>query len=358
MRKPGFFPLVTNFPPFKLKFKGYQTLPPISNNIPNLLSTTATKMADRYKDMGSQVSKFTKTLDKKFKLDIGLACDPKVFQGQNDILRKIIIQHFIRQGQFELARVFSEEAEIHFPEELKRQFEGLHCIVSQIRRRNLIPAIEWAQQHRETLDKNGSNLEFSLHKLHYLHLLSNHSPMTALDYSRSNLSPFLEKHLPDIRRLLGLLIYSNRKDPAQTPYSDLLCSSFWDDIQHMFTRDFCSVLGLSHESPLYASVTVGTSALPTLIKMTVVMKNSGNEWSQSHELPVEIELVDAMRFHSIFVCPVSKEQASETNPPMMMPCGHVICHESLTKLVKGSSRFKCPYCPSESSPSQAVHIRF
>jgi hypothetical protein len=50
------------------------------------------------------------------------------------------------------------------------------------------------------------------------------------------------------------------------------------------------------------------------------------------------------------VCPVSKEQTTDANPPMMMPCGHVIAHESLEKLSKGG-RFKCPYCPSES------HIR-
>lgn len=100
-----------------------QVLPPLKNDIPALLTSSATKMAEKYKDMGGQVNKFTKTLDKvsptsnsphlltprkKFKLDIGLACDPKVFQGQDDILRRIVIHHFIRQGQFDLARVFSE----------------------------------------------------------------------------------------------------------------------------------------------------------------------------------------------------------------------------------------------------------
>ncbi|KAI0223290.1 hypothetical protein L0F63_005034 [Massospora cicadina] len=336
---------------------GNEAFPPINHSIPALVVKTATSMSENYKSVGAQINMFSKALDRKFKLDVGIACDPKVFQGQDDILRKIVTQHFVRQGQFDLAKLFSEEADIQFPEELKVQFEGLHCIVSQIRKKNLLPAILWAQEHRATLDKNGSNIEFFLHKLQYLHLLTNGSPMVALEYARNNFPPFLGKNLSEIKRLLGLLIYSNRKH-ADSPYADLLSPSFWSDIQHVFTRDFCSVLGLSHESPLYASVTVGTGALPTLIKMTVVMKTSGNEWSQSQELPFETELADAMRFHSIFVCPVSKEQSSESNPPMMMPCGHVICHESLTKLAKGSNRFKCPYCPSESSPTQAVHIRF
>ena len=37
---------------------------------------------------------------------------------------------------------------------------------------------------------------------------------------------------------------------------------------------------------------------------------------------------------------------------MMMPCGHVVAQESLSRLSKGS-RFKCPYCPSESHARDA-----
>lgn len=331
--------------------------PQLKNYNPNDLVETGSRMISNSKDIGNQIYKFSKALDKKFKFDIGLASDPKAFEGHDEILLKIIVQHLIRQGQFDLAKTFSEEAKIQFPEELKLQFEGLHCIVSQIHEKNLLPAIHWAKSNQPTLERNGSNLEFLLHRLHYLHLTTT-SAKDALEYAKENLSPFKNKHLPEIQRLLGLLIYVNRPNPSQSPYSDLLSPSFWNDVQYNFTREFCTVLGLSHESPLYASVTVGTGALPTLIKMTTVMKKSRSEWSQSHELPVEIELVDAMRFHSIFVCPVSKEQAGKDNPPMMMPCGHVICQESLTKLAKGSQKFKCPYCPSESVPTQAILIKF
>ena len=33
-------------------------------------------------------------------------------------------------------------------------------------------------------------------------------------------------------------------------------------------------------------------------------------------------------FHSIFACPVSKDQSTDTNPPMLLPCGHVLCQVS------------------------------
>jgi len=33
-------------------------------------------------------------------------------------------------------------------------------------------------------------------------------------------------------------------------------------------------------------------------------------------------------FHSIFACPVSKDQSTDSNPPMLLPCGHVLCQVS------------------------------
>lgn len=51
-------------------------------------------------------------------------------------------------------------------------------------------------------------------------------------------------------------------------------------------------------------------------------------------MQIEIPLSAENRYHSIFACPVSKEQSTEQNPPMMMACGHVITKESLHKLSK------------------------
>jgi hypothetical protein len=73
---------------------------------------------------------------------------------------------------------------------------------------------------------------------------------------------------------------------------------------------------------------------------------------------VEIPLPPAYHFHSIFVCPVSKDQTTDDNPPMMLPCGHVIALESLQRLAKGGSQstLKCPYCPKESTLVQAKKV--
>lgn len=52
---------------------------------------------------------------------------------------------------------------------------------------------------------------------------------------------------------------------------------------------------------------------------------------------MEVPLPPSRRYHSVFVCPVSKEQATESNPPKMLVCGHVIASESFERLLKGVS---------------------
>jgi TFIIF-interacting CTD phosphatase-like protein len=94
--------------------------------------------------------------------------------------------------------------------------------------------------------------------------------------------------------------------------------------------------------------------------MSQVVRTNRTEWTQQDELPVSIPIPDQARFHSTFVCPVSKDYATPENPPMRLPCGHVISQESLMKLSNSNNhvRFKCPYCPSESTGSQAMQVYF
>lgn len=55
-----------------------------------------------------------------------------------------------------------------------------------------------------------------------------------------------------------------------------------------------------------------------------------------------------------------QEHATFENPAMLMACGHVLVKESLNRLGKGNplARFKCPYCPVESTAAQAQAIYF
>lgn len=114
---------------------------------------------------------------------------------------------------------------------------------------------------------------------------------------------------------------------------------------------------MGRESPLRVVADIGGGgALNRIEKGRKVMLGRG--WSQVDELPIEIPLPPQNRYHSIFACPVSKEQTTDANPPMMLACGHVVAKDSLTKLSKPGGRVKCPYCPVEGQVTSALKLVF
>ena len=145
-------------------------------------------------------------------------------------------------------------------------------------------------------------------------------------------------------------------------------------------------MGAAADSPLAAAVDAGAAALPTLLKLTGVLAAQGTAWQALRQLPVEVPLPQRFAFHSVFACPVARDQASPDNPPMILPCGCaapsepgwpcvrvcsadgaptnaccaarrlVLCRQSIQKLARGNARvFKCPYCPVRAPASAALH---
>ncbi|KAJ4366260.1 hypothetical protein N0V83_007896 [Neocucurbitaria cava] len=347
------------------------------------------------------LNKYGKLLDKKFKDKPLPSAENDALSSHPSLINRAIAMHLLREGQFGVASTFVEEANRHPPhpeptlntpnpylsesweknlaegtfnsEKLQQQFAEMYHILHELRvERNLKPAIQWARERSDILEARGSNLEFELCRLQFLCLYvgppnaqDNNDLMTDSDgfptgpcdaycYARQEFGTFRHRYARDIQQLMGAMAYweNIRSSPyARYFYND----TAWEEAATSFTREFCSLLGLSADSPLFTTATAGAIALPYLLKLQTIMKEKRTEWTTQNELPVEIPLPSTYHFHSIFVCPVSKEQTTDANPPMMMPCGHVVAQESLDKLSKGG-RFKCPYCPGESHARDARKV--
>jgi E3 ubiquitin-protein transferase RMND5 len=220
-----------------------------------------------------------------------------------------------------------------------------------------ISSARWAKEHRPYLQSRGSPLEFHLHRSQYIRLLlSSHppNPLPALAYAKSALQPFFAEHPIEFKRLLACVAYLPLSRLQKSPYADLALPALHFDLEPLFAKDYCASLGMSRQVPLRVVGDIGGGgALARIEKGRKVMRERKSEWSQTDELPVrnppssldspsdfpkwqiEIPLTPENRYHSIFACPVSKEQSTEQNPPMMMTCGHVITKDSLQKLSKG-----------------------
>lgn len=332
------------------------------------------KVNDDLKEIHSGLNKYSKALEKKFKDRPLPFADNDALTTQTSLIDRAIAMHLLREGHFDVASTFINEVnskpipynpnlsdnaswEADFaPSRLKsttlqQQFSSMYHILHEMRSNgNLSPAIQWAQQNSSALSARGSNLEFDLCRLQYISLFISSSPLAAVAYARQTFPSFGARYAAQTTSLLGALAFT--PNIAASPYSALLTPGLTDSdtmttAASAFTSEFCALLSLSSASPLLTAVTAGYLALPTLLKLSQIQQTHRTSWTTAQELPVEVPLPSAYQFHSVFVCPVSKEQSTDANPPVVMPCGHVIARESCERISKGG-RFKCPYCPGES----------
>ncbi|EME83181.1 uncharacterized protein MYCFIDRAFT_188291 [Pseudocercospora fijiensis CIRAD86] len=343
----------------------------------NPVKQSFSKLEEDLKEVNKGMNQYQKALKDKFKSAALPTAGNDALSSQPNLINRAIAMHLLREGKFNVAKTFVKEvaAQPHSTQGeleksgLQRKFADMYHVLDALRNHhNLEPAIEWARQHSYELENRGSNLEFELSRLKFVELYTSTSsdmtdddpdpfsgPLRALEYARSTFPAFSTRYARETSSLLGSLPFS--ENLAASPYNTFFSSpTSYEEASASFTRDFCGMLGLSSQSPLYTAVTAGGIALPVLEKVERVMAQARGQWTSVNELPVETPLPPGFAFHSIFVCPVSKDQATDANPPMMLPCGHVIAKQSLEMHSKGKSRMKCPYCPNESHPKEAKRV--
>ncbi|XP_076372135.1 required for meiotic nuclear division 5 protein souji [Tachypleus tridentatus] len=321
-----------------------------------------TAMTAEHRDLHGTVSKVGKAIDKNLIPDFGSTSSEKVFGEEESqrLLNQVVCEHFLRQGMLDIAEELIKEAGLQMEEGKKEPFSELNQILEALKHKDLKPGLEWACRNRDLLQAQHSSLEFKLHRLRFIELLQQgtEKQQDAVQYARENFQHLASFHEKEIQVLMGSLLYV-RQGVQNSPYSYLLDPVHWSDICEIFTKDACTMLGLSVESPLTVCINAGCVALPALLNIRQVMQQRqvADVWSSRDELPIEIDLGQSGRFHSIFACPILRQQSSENNPPMRLVCGHVISRDALHKLANGS-KLKCPYCPVEQSPTDARMIHF
>lgn len=296
------------------------------------------------KELSIALSKYQKFLEKSLYPDISKAYRNVNFDAH--IVNQIIASHFYREGLFDIGESFIAESNEPEAAVIKSQFLELHHILSSIKNRNLEPALTWASTNHDKLKENDSDLLLKLHRLQFLEIFQNGSGThnDALDYAKKHLASYSTTRMPEIKKLIGCVFWVQEHD---SPYTDFFSPTHWDTLAKEVTQQFHKATGLTYKNPLSVTLAAGAQALPQLLKlMNVVVGKKQNDWQSIKHLPVPLELDKEFQFHSIFVCPVSKDQASIDNPPMLMSCGHVLCRQSITKMSKNNTKsFKCPYCP-------------
>jgi hypothetical protein len=226
---------------------------------------------------------------------------------------------------------------------------------------DVTPALGWAEERRSALERIDSPLLFRLHRLRFLQLSCGGRTADAVSYAREHLAAFAAagRHARDVSALMGSLVFP---DGASLQVEARQTAALLRD-------EACMLAGLPARSPLRAALRAGALAsghLEKYLTLNAALRLPQHDKHQEHwadlsQMPVDVPLPADLTFHSVFICPVSKEPTTEENFPVLLRCGHVISNASLLRIIKPGGRVKCPTCLAEqfhlqSQPPVRVHF--
>lgn len=78
-------------------------------------------------------------------------------------------------------------------------------------------------------------------------------------------------------------------------------------------------------------------------------------------LPFSVKLEKEYQYHSVFLCPVTKEVHSNFDSAMLLACGHVISKNAHVRIIqenRNKRKIKCPICQKEIKVDDCINASF
>ncbi|GLD92323.1 hypothetical protein PINS_up000856 [Pythium insidiosum] len=313
-------------------------------------------VADELKTLHVALAKFGKQIDKLFSSDAVKICHGK--ELDHEAVGQLIAEYLYHDGQIDAADALCQEAKLNLPGNYRECYVELHSITSALKEKNMSPALEWSRKNRRELLRLGLDIEYELVRVQYLDLVESCSDvMDAVKFASEELTRFHSSHSKDLGRLMGCTLFKGRLESS--PYKDIFQTNRWDGIVDSVVRACCRLHQVPHRSYLGTCLSAGIAALPAMRKLVAVMDTKVTNWDSLEELPVELPIPDEHRYHTVFACPVSKEESTPSNPPILLKCGHVICKSCVKRIsFNMTRRFKCPTCPVEQTECETRELFF
>ncbi|KAA0174064.1 hypothetical protein FNF27_04450 [Cafeteria roenbergensis] len=328
-------------------------------------------------------------------------------RAQRPAIARCLSDHYAKEGRLDLAAKIAEEAGVAPPSDADRAaLEAIFAASDAVRRGELAGAVQWATDHSAFLRAVGSSLELDLHALRVAGMLTGR-PIVAPGWGSESAQPAAAGDASDsreqvlarqklalayIRATVPALLAAAGWDPAKrsrdapsawacrtaaacrrlcaavafagpgmasSPYADVIHGDRAAEAAVRLERAQLLATGRDPDSELTRVLEAADLAIPGLRKLAqVVTAAEGGSLASASgasivspgvEVPVLVSLPARLQPHSVFVCPVTRQQCGRSNPPVLLSCGHVVSSSAVASLASRSGRFACPICLTATS---------
>lgn len=252
-------------------------------------------------------------------------------------------------------------------------------VMKSLRLKDIIPAERWVFSHRMQLGRLATaRLTFDIVRIRYLMLFdepySESQLQKVLKFVEQRLSVFYAQYESEIRPLLPLLVSFGEPSSQNTtnainavPSTEFYMSQLENSIlKHCSKINFLP--GNGNCSNLEVLVNVGVQAAVianTALQFVSLPEEEEREVKRQKNLfdleasgiPVDFKIKQEQRYHSVFCCPVSRQPATNLDPPVLLQCGHAILMSSMKALPRRNNKLKCPTCYGQSDESKIVSLQ-
>lgn len=236
------------------------------------------RLSSEHRELHGAVSKVGKVIDRNFISDFTATTRTDALQDEENImlLNKVMAKHYCRQGMDDVAQLLIKESKM--PEEMAREvfesersFAEIFRIWKAIQQHDLSLALDWTSRYSNELIAKNSTLEFKLHRLAFLQIISKgiSAQGEAIAYARNNFHKFIDRFEQEIPNLMGCFIYLP-SGIENSPYKHLISPEMWTEASYIFLKDACHTLGISKNSALSVVINAGCTALPALLNIKQV----------------------------------------------------------------------------------------
>lgn len=326
----------------------------------------------------NQLTKYSKSVSNIFE-DDKLTYIPKEIPNKPEFI-KLIIKELYRKGNFLTGDVLIDESNIddidsiQMLKDYRIKYMNYNIIINDLKKNSISQLENWIHNNYSQLNSMNSNMYFDILLIKFIHFITI-SEVITIDTIEKGKEIFIDNRFKedlmknDTYKLIiskaitySLIIKTSFQNNIYyyrniiSTYSDFTINTLITRITQDFTKFYCYINKIPIKSSLLTVLIAGFISLPQIMKAESILNININQSEST--VPYEVILPNQLKYHSIFICPVTKEILDLDNPPMLLTCGHVISKNALTKMGKSqNNKIKCPTCPNIQNVNECLELK-